>query len=103
MAQARVQALALFCLVAVFASSVSAKYTPPKHGGGAVAGNYTGGGLRFNYYQRSCPQAESLVTAAVKAAYAADNSIIAGLIRLFFHDCFVRVIFSSLLIRDHSE
>lgn len=81
-----VKTLAIFCLLAFVAVSpdgVEATY--------GVGGNYTGFGLKNNFYGKTCRNAESLVTAAVKAAFAADNSIVGGLIRLFFHDCFVRV------------
>lgn len=95
------KALAVLCLLVFAAVSVSARYQP-SHGRGNAPygqnGNYTGFGLRNNYYQRLCPKAESLVTTAVKAAYAQDNSIIAGLIRLFFHDCFVRGCDGSVLL-----
>lgn len=102
MRETQVKALAIFCLLAFVVVSVSARNSPtPKWGNGAAygsGGNYTGYGLRNNFYKTSCPTAETLVTNAVKAAYAADNSIIAGLIRLFFHDCFVRGCDASVLL-----
>ena len=52
-----------------------------------------GGGeaLSLEHYQQSCPKAEAAVKAAVKQAMAKDQSVAAGLLRLHFHDCFVRV------------
>ncbi|EAZ25217.1 hypothetical protein OsJ_09017 [Oryza sativa Japonica Group] len=51
-----------------------------------------GGGeaLSLDYYAKSCPKAEAAVAAAVKQAMAKDRTVPAGLLRLHFHDCFVR-------------
>lgn len=47
--------------------------------------------LAVGFYDSSCPQAESVVRAVVAKHFHADHSIAAAFLRLYFHDCFVRV------------
>ncbi|KAB5568104.1 hypothetical protein DKX38_001897 [Salix brachista] len=46
--------------------------------------------LSLNYYDQTCPKLESAVTEAVKKATMNDNTVPAALLRMHFHDCFIR-------------
>jgi hypothetical protein len=48
-------------------------------------------GLSYAYYYKTCKGAEKIVRDVVQAEIKRNRGIGAGLIRLFFHDCFVQV------------
>lgn len=54
-------------------------------------------GLFPQFYDRSCPKAKEIVQSIVEQAVAKENRMAASLVRLHFHDCFVKVSASSLL------
>jgi peroxidase len=59
---------------------------------GAVRGNpWYGGGLFPQFYDHSCPQAKEIVHSIVAQAVARETRMAASLVRLHFHDCFVKV------------
>lgn len=51
--------------------------------------------LHLNYYHNSCPNVESIVRAAVKQKFDQTFVTAPATLRLFFHDCFVRVLLNS--------
>lgn len=55
-----------------------------------------GGPLKQNYYKHTCPQALKIVRKVTWKHVAQDLTVAAPLLRLHFHDCFVRVILVSL-------
>jgi hypothetical protein len=58
-----------------------------------LAGSVTGarGQLRMGFYDQSCPGVERLVGAFVRQHVSRVPTVAAALLRLHFHDCFVRV------------
>ena len=60
---------------------------------GAVRGNpWSGrGGLFPQFYDHSCPKAKEIVHSIVAQAVARETRMAASLVRLHFHDCFVKV------------
>ncbi|PIN16628.1 Peroxidase [Handroanthus impetiginosus] len=57
-----------------------------------------GGCLYPQFYDRSCPRAKEIVKSVVAKAVAREPRMAASLLRLHFHDCFVKGCDASLLL-----
>ncbi|KAJ6419158.1 hypothetical protein OIU84_029300 [Salix udensis] len=56
------------------------------------------GGLQLGFYQRTCPDAELIVHQALYRYISRDRTLAASLLRMHFHDCFIRGCDASVLI-----
>eukprot|EP01018_Ginkgo_biloba_P039200 Gb_33207 [translate_table: standard] len=62
-------------------------------------------GTRVGFYFSTCPKAESIVQSTVRSHFNSDPTVAPGLLRLFFHDCFVQACFGcdgSILVTGPS-
>lgn len=60
-----------------------------------VSNIWVGNALSSNHYDITCPNVESIVAKVVRDATSRDRTVPATLLRMHFHDCFIRVSISS--------
>ncbi|KAJ4964117.1 hypothetical protein NE237_024056 [Protea cynaroides] len=59
-----------------------------------------GDGLSLNYYDNTCQGFESTITDVVKKTTKNDKTVPAALLRMHFHDCFIRGCDGSVLLNS---
>ncbi|CAI0404149.1 unnamed protein product [Linum tenue] len=59
--------------------------------------------LDSHYYDQTCPQAEAIILQTVRNASIYDPKVPARLLRMFFHDCFIRVSVRSFYVIDDAK
>ncbi|KAL2611186.1 hypothetical protein R1flu_022878 [Riccia fluitans] len=64
----------------------------------SVHGGYGYGDYLVDFYSKECPPARILVESTVKSALRRDRGLAAAILRLHFHDCFVRGCDASILL-----
>ncbi|KAL9240248.1 hypothetical protein vseg_014490 [Gypsophila vaccaria] len=67
-----------------------------------LGSNHTEGSLQVGFYRDKCILAEEIIRSEVVKAFSRDRGIAPGLVRLNFHDCFVRGCDGSVLIDSTS-
>ncbi|KAM1234725.1 hypothetical protein ACFX2J_004275 [Malus domestica] len=58
------------------------------------------GTLEYDFYRDTCPEAETIVRATMAHIYSQQKNVSAQLLRLFFHDCFIKGCDASVLLDD---
>ncbi|KAG2260316.1 hypothetical protein Bca52824_079610 [Brassica carinata] len=85
--------LALVVLLGVVGVSVASPYENPfrKSQSNLLSNPGTMGDLDSDYYRSKCPQMEDIVRRVTYQYVSANPTLAAALLRMHFHDCFVRV------------
>ncbi|KAL5211758.1 hypothetical protein ABZP36_022605 [Zizania latifolia] len=70
--------------------------------GPALAAPPMGEKLTPEYYKQTCPRAERIIAEVVQSKQMANPTTAAGVLRVFFHDCFVSGCDASVLVASTS-
>ncbi|XP_021728230.1 peroxidase 64-like [Chenopodium quinoa] len=62
-----------------------------------------GDALSINHYAKTCPDVEYIISNAVKEEFQKDKTVPAALLRLHFHDCFIRGCDASVLLDKYGS
>ncbi|CAN8235507.1 unnamed protein product [Cochlearia groenlandica] len=55
-------------------------------------------GLSWSFYEKACPQVESIIRNELKKVFNKDIGLAAAILRIHFHDCFVQGCEASVLL-----
>lgn len=61
------------------------------------------GGCKEGFYQQSCPNVETIIYESMLKSFQNDPTVAPGVLRLAYHDCFVRGCDASLLLDGSSS
>ncbi|CAA2961831.1 Hypothetical predicted protein [Olea europaea subsp. europaea] len=59
-----------------------------------------GNALSLNYYSKTCPDVDYVIAQVVREATMKDKTVPAALLRMHFHDCFIRGCDGSVLLNS---
>ncbi|CDY15537.1 BnaA08g28210D [Brassica napus] len=95
--------LALVVLLAFVGVSVAKPYGNPLKSQNGQKKPQTTGDLDLDYYRSTCPQLESIVRRVTFQYVSRRPTLAAALLRMHFHDCFVRGCDGSILLKSPNK